>query len=93
MERERYYLPCEPETYTTMAPRQGTQMAALPTNLPVLTTAQMRRKTAVISIRVLPQLKQALEELAKADRRPLASYIELVLEMHVVKTRSERKQP
>jgi predicted transcriptional regulator len=66
-------------------------MDALPTGLRVLTTAHMRKKTAVISIRVLPQLKEALEQLAKADRRPLASYLELLLEQHVDATRAREK--
>jgi hypothetical protein len=61
-------------------------MDALPAGSLVRTTASMRKKTAVISIRVLPELKQSLEQLAKADRRPLASYLELVLEQHVTQS-------
>jgi predicted transcriptional regulator len=36
-------------------------------------------KTAAISIRVEPELKAALEQLAREDRRPLASLVEKVL--------------
>jgi hypothetical protein len=41
---------------------------------------------------VLPRLKEALEKLAKADRRSLASYLEIVLEQHVAKTLGKAKQ-
>ena len=40
-------------------------------------------RTAPIGLRFTPSLKEALVELARADRRTLASYIELVLEQHV----------
>ena len=40
-------------------------------------------RTAPVGLRFTPSLKEALVELAKADRRTLASYIELVLEAHV----------
>ena len=40
-------------------------------------------KTAALSLRVEPDLKAALEELARADRRPVASYVENVLADHV----------
>lgn len=36
-------------------------------------------KTAAISIRITPQMKQALEKLAKADGRSLANYVERIL--------------
>jgi hypothetical protein len=49
-------------------------------------------ETADISIRVRPQLKEALEKLAKADRRSLASYLEIVLEQYVAKTVGKAKQ-
>ena len=35
------------------------------------------------TLRFRPSLKRALDELAAADRRPLATYIELVLEDHI----------
>ena len=41
----------------------------------------------------MPSLKEALVELARADRRTLASYIELVLEVHVDAKRQEGKKP
>lgn len=40
-------------------------------------------RTAPIGLRVMPRLKKALLELAKAEHRTLASYIELALEAHV----------
>jgi hypothetical protein len=36
-----------------------------------------------VGLRFIPSLKEALVVLARADRRTLASYIELVLEEHV----------
>jgi hypothetical protein len=46
-------------------------------------------RTAPVGLRFTPSLKEALAELAKADRRTLASYIELVLETHVEAKRKE----
>jgi predicted transcriptional regulator len=40
-------------------------------------------KTAPLSVRVKPSLKVLLEELAHADQRSLASYIEIALQKHV----------
>jgi len=50
-------------------------------------------RTAPVGLRFTPSLKEALVELAKADRRTLASYIELVLETHVEARRHEGKKP
>jgi hypothetical protein len=36
-------------------------------------------KDAVISVRVTPSLKAALEKAAEADRRPLANLVALIL--------------
>jgi predicted transcriptional regulator len=47
-------------------------------------------KTAAISVRVEPDLKEALERLAEADRRSLASYVEGVLEAHVEKAKTKK---
>jgi len=49
-------------------------------------------KTAAISLRVDPQLKTALERAAKADRRTLAAYIELILTEHVKTLETARKR-
>jgi predicted transcriptional regulator len=43
------------------------------------------KKTAPLSIRITPDLKEALETLAAADRRPLSSYVQLALEEHVAR--------
>jgi len=46
---------------------------------------------AALSYRVPAGLKQALQELADADRRRLGPYIRLTLEAHVEQTRKEGK--
>ena len=43
----------------------------------------IEKKSEPVGLRFRPSLKRALDELAAADRRPLATYIELVLEDHV----------
>lgn len=40
-------------------------------------------KTASIGFRIEPELKEALQQLAVADDRTLANYIERVLKEHV----------
>ena len=50
-------------------------------------------RTAPVGLRFTPALKEALVELAKADRRTLASYIEIVLEAHVEAKRLAGKKP
>jgi hypothetical protein len=66
----------------------------LPTGSHVPTTARMPRiKSAPLNLRVRPELKAALLELAQADRRSLSSYLELVLEQHVARTRAESGKP
>ena len=40
-------------------------------------------KTAPLSVRVKPSLKLLLDQLAQADKRSLASYIEIALQKHV----------
>jgi hypothetical protein len=47
-------------------------------------------KTAALSIRIEPALKAALEQLAEADKRSLASYVEIVLQEHVDGTGRKR---
>lgn len=43
------------------------------------------KKTAPLSIRITPELKEALEKLADEDRRALSSYVQLALEEHVAR--------
>lgn len=45
----------------------------------------------VISFKVKPDLKEALQTLAKQDHRTLSSYIELALTNHVAKARKAAK--
>ena len=49
-------------------------------------------RTAPLGLRITPSLKEALLALAKAERRTLASYVELVLEDHVAGKRKEGKK-
>jgi hypothetical protein len=48
-------------------------------------------RTAPVGLRFTPSLKEALMELARADRRTLASYIELVLEAHIEAKKQDKK--
>jgi len=53
----------------TIAPGKGTHMAY--------------RGKPIISFRIRPDIKNALQKLAAADRRSVSSYIELVLDEHI----------
>jgi hypothetical protein len=48
------------------------------------------KRTAPISIRVKPDVKAAIERLAKEDKRSLSAYVELVLEEHIERTTRTR---
>lgn len=47
-------------------------------------------RTAPLGLRLTPSLKEALVDLAEADRRTLASYVEIVLGAHVESKKSAR---
>lgn len=49
-------------------------------------------RTAAIATRIRPSLKQALEELAEADRRKFANYLERVLEDHVAQAKAQQSK-
>jgi hypothetical protein len=49
-------------------------------------------RTAPLGLRIRPSLKSALTSLAADARRPLANYVELVLEDHVEQTRKVGKR-
>lgn len=49
-------------------------------------------KDAALSFRVRASLKSALERLAAKDRRPLSSYLEIVLEDHVKRAEAAAKR-
>jgi hypothetical protein len=49
-------------------------------------------RTAPLGLRIRPSLKGALEALAANARRPLANYIEMLLEDHVEQKRTEGKR-
>ena len=44
---------------------------------------EIEKKSIPVGLRLRPSLKSALDKLAAADRRALATYIEMVLEAHV----------
>jgi hypothetical protein len=48
-------------------------------------------KTAIISIRVRPEIKAGIEELAREDRRPLAAYLEIMIEDRIKAARMPSK--
>jgi hypothetical protein len=50
------------------------------------------RREVQIGFRAKASLKAELERLAKADRRSLASYLEIVLEQHIDAKRQEGKK-
>ena len=50
------------------------------------------RRDAQIGFRVNSALKAELERLARADRRSLASYLEILLEAHVKQTKKGKKR-
>ena len=41
------------------------------------------RRSAYIGFRCMPELKARLEQKAKADRRSLSVYVEMILEQHI----------
>ena len=41
------------------------------------------RRTAPLGLRLLPSLKAALDKAAKEERRPVASYVEIILTDHL----------
>jgi predicted transcriptional regulator len=51
------------------------------------------RRTDPISFRIKSEIKQALERLAREDRRSLSQYIELALEAHVEAKKQDGKKP
>jgi hypothetical protein len=48
-------------------------------------------KTTQVGVRMRPNLRRALQELAETDRRSLSGYIELALEQHVEARRKASK--
>ncbi len=51
------------------------------------------RREAAITVRLRQSLKDDLQALAHADRRPLAGYLEVLLEDHVTARKSEISKP
>ena len=52
----------------------------------------MPSEKPIISFRIRPDIKEALQDLAIKDRRSLSSYIELALEAHIESQRKEGKR-
>ena len=50
-------------------------------------------RSAPVGLRLTPSFKAEIEALAKADSRPLASYIELLLKQHVAAKKAESGKP
>jgi hypothetical protein len=50
-------------------------------------------QSVALGLRIKPNLREELGHLAEADRRTLASYIEIILEAHVEAKRQEGKEP
>ena len=48
-------------------------------------------RSVPLGLRIKPSLREELDRLAEADRRTLASYIELLLEAHVEAVRGKKK--
>ena len=53
----------------------------------------MSNEKPIVSFRIRGDIKDALQKLAKADRRSLSSYIEIVLDTHIEAKRQEGKKP
>ena len=49
------------------------------------------KRTASVGLRLKPSTRAALEQLAKADRRKLAPFIELVLEEYIAAKKAVAK--
>ena len=68
-----------------------TTTRALPSQTLLRTITHMT-KTAALSVRITPELKSALEELAERDKRSLASYVEIALQEHVEEQRKRGRR-
>jgi hypothetical protein len=62
------------------------------TNAATTTIMERSKKLDPISIRLDPDVKAALEELAKADDRSLSAYINRTLRQHVEETKRREKK-
>lgn len=55
-------------------------------------TSDTELRTAPLGLRLKPSMKAELQELADADRRKLATYIEMVLEDHLAAKKAAQKR-
>jgi hypothetical protein len=53
--------------------------------------AKQSTRSAILVLRVRPELKAALERLAANERRSISNYVEIILEDHVQKPPSRRR--
>jgi predicted transcriptional regulator len=44
----------------------------------------------IVSFRIRPDIKEGLQRLAKADRRTLSAYIEIVLDQHLEAAKKQK---
>ena len=59
--------------------------------MPKKTLVVEELRTAPLGLRIRPSLKGSLEALAVEARRPLANYIEMVLEDHVAEQQNRKE--
>ena len=79
---------------TGLHPRQLPTIAyTSPRLLRGIHMATRERKGAPLGLRIQPSLKLALENLAKADDRSLAAYVDRVLKDHVAAKEAESGKP
>jgi hypothetical protein len=55
------------------------------------TSKNVKAKRPVIAFRIAPELRAALEALAKSERRTLNAYVSIILEDHVAAVTPKRK--
>jgi len=53
--------------------------------------AKQSTRSAILVLRVRPELKAAFERLAANERRSISNYVEIILEDHVQKAPSRRR--
>jgi hypothetical protein len=54
--------------------------------------SKIELKTAPLSIRIRPSLKAEIERLAAEDKRPIAQYVEMILEAHCDPERRKERE-
>jgi hypothetical protein len=81
---------CDTVLYVKLRTSDLPCQRACDTNAAMSDTGQNTKRTAPFSMRLNPELRAALLELAKADKRSFTNYIEIVLEEHVERKRLKK---